>query len=477
MSMHDSIYTENGSYRDRESFVFYSQDRICRALADRSWNAVERAWREGVLPALIRDGLIVRSEKVSESSDEYIRLSDRYPGWKHFLVHENIPFVSYPYEWCFSMLADAAVLHLQIQQVLLKHELSLKDASAFNVQFNGARPIFIDLGSIEEPTRRDVWIAYSQFCRMFLFPLLLHLYAGMSFKQVFLADIEGPSVDQVVQHLGRWRVLQPSMFLDVFLQHVLSPHGKKKARSLRTELQSTGASAEAQLINLHRLSRKIEGLRQKKRISGIWIGYEKNNTYQTPAHAEKETFIRDFMGKYKPATVLDLGCNTGEYSICCAQLGARVISVDSDHDCVEILYQRAKRAQLPVLPLVMDLANPSPGLGFMNSERGSFLSRAPSDAVIALALVHHLLISARLPVTAICRLMESLARRYLVIEFVERQDEMFQTLLALRREEDYEEVTLDKFIAVFRQSFTIIKQMPLQGTKRHLLLMERSTSQ
>ena len=183
------------------------------------------------------------------------------------------------------------------------------------------------------------------------------------------------------------------------------------------------------------------------------------------------------MGKYKPATVLDLGCNTGEYSICCAQLGARVISVDSDHDCVEILYQRAKRAQLPVMPLVMDLANPSPGLGFMNSERGSFLSRAPSDAVIALALVHHLLISARLPVTAICRLMESLARRYLVIEFVERQDEMFQTLLALRREEDYEEVTLDKFIAVFRQSFTIIKQMPLQGTKRHLLLMERSTSQ
>ena len=466
---------ELGSYRDPDSFVFYEEGRVCRALSQDSRTVLNQAWQKGALRNLVDKGVIVGSRMLAEESDEYARLSSRFPGWRGFMVHDKIPMISYPYEWCFSMLADAAAIHLEIQQALLNQGFSLKDASAFNVQFTAAKPVFIDLGSVEIPARLDVWIAYSQFCRMFLFPLLLYMHRGLGFRETLIANIEGPSVEQVVKVFGRFRSMRPDMFLDVFLQHLFGARGKQQARALRAELQNKGGNSDVQKMNLGRLARKIEKLRSHHCTSGHWVGYATDNTYADTARVVKESFVREFLQTCKPDSVLDLGCNTGEYSIMCAQSGARVVAVDSDIDCVEMLYQRAKKEKLDILPLVMDLANPSPGLGFMNSERRSFLDRAPCDAVMALALVHHLLITARLPLSAICCLMASVAKRYLVIEFVEREDEMFQTLLALRKDL-YGEITIEGFLAAFDKSFALVRRAAIPGTRRHLFLFERKGS-
>lgn len=464
----NDIELDAGSYRDPSGFVFTSGNEIYRSVSDSTWPLVEKLEQTGLLQQLMDAGDFVRTRATVAGDGVHETLRSALPDWNHFLWHERIPVLSYPYEWSFSMLLDAGLLQLRIQKQLLAHKLSLKDASAFNVQFLWNKPVFIDVLSVEEPAALDIWIAYSQFCRMHLYPLMLFLHKGLNFKNSFLASVDGMDVAQVYRIFGAGRSLRPDLFLDVYLQRLLSNTNVKQTQALKTKMKRASGNTKAQIINLERLERKLEKMRSRYVSSGLWSEYADDNTYSDQSRQEKEAFITAHMEQHKPETVLDLGCNTGTYSLLAARQGANVISVDSDHDCVESLYRRSREQALNVLPMVVDIVNPSPGLGFNNAERKRFLDRVRGDCVFALALVHHLLISARLPLPAIRDMMAGFTRKHLIIEFVERDDEMFQTLLALR-EDLYGDLTLDGFLSVFKERFDLVEQKPLSGTKRHLL--------
>ncbi|HEY8241566.1 MAG TPA: class I SAM-dependent methyltransferase, partial [Kiritimatiellia bacterium] len=442
---HSGAAPAAGSYRDPSGFVFIDSGSVYRAVSDAKWPLFEEIRNSGVLDTLMRAGDLVGSTVVDPDGAEQARLKAQLPGWNHFCRHEKIELLSFPYEWCYSMLADAGLLHLAMQRALLGKGFSLKDATAFNVQFVGARPVFIDLLSIERPGRLDVWVAYSQFCRMFLYPLLLHLHKGLTSRHLFLPSLEGPDAGQTARLLGRWGSLRPDAFMDVWLARAFERKESDKTRALRSEMAKEGTKPDAQLMNLDRLERKLGALKTRYNLSGHWADYERTNTYNTEARTEKAAAIRAFLERQKPGTVLDVGCNTGTYSVMAAESGAKVVSVDSDHDCVEALYRTARERKLNILPLVVDISNPSPAVGFQNGERERFLDRVSADAVLALALVHHLLITARIPLDGIRDLFHGLTRKWLVIEFVDRDDPMFQTLLALR-EDLYKDWTLDVFL-------------------------------
>ncbi len=454
-----------GSFRDPDGHVFLRGDAIYRSMSESAALAIAEAHAAGLLQSMQERGWLVETAAVR--GDEERLLHQTLPGWRAFLRHERIPIISYPAEWSFSMLADAGLLHLRIQRELLGAGLALKDATAFNVQFRGSSPVFIDVGSIYKPPRLDLWVAYSQFCRMFLFPLALYAYRRISLKSMFLADINGVGVEEAYAGLGTMRALTPCFFVDLFLQHRFHKRGTAGAHEVKERLAQSGGNPEVQILNLERLGGKLKKLKGMDLSFGHWEDYAHDNTYDADAKAHKAGYIGRFMDSFAPKTVLDAGCNTGEYSLIAESKGAEVIAVDSDFNSVERLYRKARKDKLSILPLVVDITNPTPGQGFLNEERASFHERIEADAVLALALIHHLLVSARLGLTQIVELFGRLTRDLLVIEYVDLEDQMFQTLTALRAE-SYEHVTRDNFISAFGERFELIESEKVPGTKREL---------
>ena len=457
-----------GSYRDPSGFVFRYDNGIYRAVADDHWPIVEKLLNSPLWQNLETSGWVISTEIVPTADPVHRQLRDHHPEYHHFLRHRPLERISYPYEWSFSMLADAALLHLRLQRKLLEQNFSLKDASAFNVQFSNAQPIFVDVLSLARPTRMDIWPAYGQFCRMFLYPLLAHLTRRLTPRQLFLGSLDGLTAKEAYYIIGPLRSLAPTYFLDVFLQYLIEKSiTPDKVRSLRKRVAVSRGDARAQILNLARLERKVLRLKKKWNPSSSWQSYQKKCTYSDDGRIAKADFVQRVLAAEKPQTVLDLGCNTGHYSRIAAGTGASVLAVDTDHDCIEVLYREASQEKLPILPLLVDIANPTPGVGFRNQERRAFLERATSECVLALALLHHLLVAARLSLASIRDLLADLTKKMLIIEYVDRKDPMFQTLLALR-DDLYGDLTRDLFIATFSERFEVIEEYPIPDTQRCL---------
>jgi SAM-dependent methyltransferase len=336
--------------------------------------------------------------------------------------------------------------------------------------------VFIDLPSIERPARFDLWVGYGQFCRMFLFPLAVARFRHLSTRDIFLAHVDGMDVDQACRIVGYPGCLRPSLVLDLWLQRLLQNTGASHSR-FRADPASAPvrvpAAPDAQLVNLNRLRRKLQGWRRKG-VCGHrqWINYARTNTYTDAATGEKARFVEDSLRACRPARVLDAGCNTGRFSLLAAGAGCHVVAVDSDHDSVYLLYRRSNEAGLNILPLCVNLAEPTPGMGFMGRERRSFLDRADFDCVMALALVHHLLVTARIPLPAIREMFCQLTSRWLLVEFVPLEDPMFQQLLALRKNL-YGDFTRDVFEGEMQRSFRVIRQHKLTDSERIIYVMEK----
>ena len=463
---------DHGSFRDPAGYVFFFDEQTYRALDASSFSLVQELERGGVLSELSSRGYLINTRVIASTELLFKTLQAQLPLEQHFLHHETVPFISYPYEWSFSMLADAAQLQLGLQQQLLERGYSLKDASAFNVQFLGCRPVFIDVLSIEKPMRKDVWIAYGQFCQMHLFPLLLNRYLNFSIRGYFLDNINGLPVEDVYRLFGRWRALKPALFMDVFLQYSFQKSSAGKIDPLKKKLAEQESNPAAQAINLKRLSSKIGKIARARKTASRWSDYITTHTYSPVAEAEKVRYVAEFLARYSPRTVLDMGCNIGRYSLLASQSGAKVIAIDSDHDSVDLLYQHARNERADVLPLCVDIANPTPAVGFRNRERKSFMERVNGEAVFALALIHHLLVTSRIPLEAICELFYDLTTRYVVTEFIEREDEMFQSLLALR-EDIYGMITRDFFLSTFTKKFDLIDQCSLSNSRRTLFTFKK----
>ena len=460
-----------GSFRDPSGFVFELQGRIFRAVDQDCLDTVYQLRDDGLLDRLAEEGLIVRTELVEDPSLQE-RLSDAYPGYPGFLEHQQISPISYPYEWSATMLADAGVLTLDLQMRLLTHGYSLKDATAYNIQFPNGQPVFIDIPSIIRPGRLDLWIALGQFNRMFTLPLVLNQAKGQSLRAYFLAHLDGSTIAEVRRAFGRLELLKPGLLLDVTLPYLLerfATNGNGVAAPLAEK--GTGR-AEVQLVNLRRLRAKLQRLARCHKPDSLWTNYAATRNYTDQAQQSKAQAIREFLTEHVPSTVLDLGCNTGLYSMLAAECGASVTAVDADCESIDLLYRQIRNEPQPILPLCVDLANPSPAIGFCNRERESFLDRINVDCVLALAVIHHLHVTANLPVAGIRDLFADLTRRFCVLEFVPTNDDMFRQLIKYRTD-SFDRFTLADCIEVFQERFALVRQVPVADSPRTLLFWEK----
>lgn len=462
-----------GSFRDPSGYVFQRGGRVFRAVDGPGYALIEGLFQSGTLPEMVRERLVVDTAIVDEP-ELLAALRAENPGFRYFLSHARVPLISYPYEWSLSMLADAAVCTLKVQRRLLTAGLALKDATAYNIQFVDGRPVFIDLTSIEKPSRLDIWYALGQFQRMFLYPLVLARAYGWDLRSYFLASLDGRGIDQIARSLRPLDRFRPSMLVDFTLPILLDRQsGRLDGSGSGSEvLEKRKTDPGPQLLNLDRLQRKVEGLAAGHRPKGVWADYTRTCTYDETAEGRKKALVREFLAPSRSKVVLDLGCNIGDYSLLAAETGARVIAADGDHDAIELLYRRLRQCPAPISPLVLDLSNPSPAIGYMNRERASFFERGQADCVLALALIHHLLVSGNLSLEAIRDMFCALTRKGLILEFVPTSDPMFQRLMRFRVDL-FADLDLAKCKAVFAERFEIVREVPVEGSLRTLLLMNK----
>ena len=460
-----------GSLRDPSGYVFERDGAVYRAVDEECAGVIRRLEEGGLLGALVAERKVVATSFVPDA--EATALSADHSGYHRFLRHERLDTISFPYEWSASMLADAGLLTLDLQLRLLEQGCALKDGTAYNVQFDAGRPVFIDLASFEQPPRLDAWFALGQFHRMFTFPLLLLRHRGWDLRSYFLGAPDGRPERQVADAWGPVSRWHPRLLLDVTLPALMSerprPAGSRKPDQAKADPRQMDPTA--QQVNLRRIRRKVAGLAEGYRPRGVWAGYRPSESY-SGAEGRKREIVARMLGTAKPARVLDVGCNTGEYSYLAAELGASVVAVDGDHDAVEMLYRRLRSKPAAIVPLVVDVANPSPAIGYRNNERPRFNDRIRSDCVLALAVMHHLVVSAGLTLAAVRDLLADLTTDHLILEVVPRTDHMFERLMAVRRELT-ETVSVDRCRMLFQEGFTLVAEEPVEGTERVLLHLRR----
>jgi hypothetical protein len=381
---------------------------------------------------------------------------------------EPVSFISYPYEWCFSELKDAALATLDIQGRSLEFGMSLKDASAYNIQFHMGKPVLIDTLSFEGYQPGEPWVAYRQFCQHFLAPLALMALVDERLSQLLRVHIDGVPLDLASRLLpGKTRII----FGLASHIHLHAAAQKRYAGQKVNRPPGGGVSKTAMLGLLDSLRSAIASL--KWNATGTeWADYYESNNYSSEAFEEKKRLVASFVERVKPGSIWDLGANTGEFSRIAGGYGAYAIAFDIDPAAVEMNYLEVKkRSETNILPLVMDLTNPSPASGWANRERNGLAQRGPADMVMALALVHHLAISNNVPLPAVSEYLATLGRT-LMIEFVPKKDTQVQRLLAARKD-IFAEYTREDFERSFNVDFKILSCEEVGGSERVIYLMER----
>lgn len=452
----------SASFRDPSGIVYRRNGRIFRQI-NRVYQAdYDHLMTSGLYGVLTQKHWLIPHREVDEAPLE--------PSICYRVIEpERIEFVSYPYEWCFSQLKDAALLTLAIQKEALRFGMTLKDASAYNIQFHQGRPILIDTLSFTRYSEGQPWVAYRQFCQHFLAPLALMSKVDLRLGRLLSLYIDGIPLDLAS------RLLPPSTRWHFgMLTHI---HLHAQAQKMGETIVPKGNPQEGRKVSKAGLIGLIESLEntikklQPRLRRENWAEYYDHTNYSTEAFEHKKHLVSEVVREVKPRMVWDLGANTGLFSRVAAQsAGCLVISADIDPEAVEINYRQIRGESLPLLPLVLDLTNPSPGVGWNNRERMAFLERGPVDLVMALALIHHLTIGNNLPLDEIASVFASMGK-YLLIEFVPKEDSQVQRLLR-SREDIFGEYHLEGFQKAFEPYFVVHKKLPIAGSKRILFLLE-----
>lgn len=459
------------SFRDDAGFVYRNDDgRICRAITHKGRSDYDLLMSSGLYEALVSSRKLIAHRELLEEK--------LWGSVEKIILPEFIPFISYPYEWSFSQFKDAALLTLDIQAEALRRGLSLKDASFFNVQFKGAFPIFIDTLSFEKREDKP-WIAYRQFCEHFLGPLLLMSYVSVDFNRHFTSFLDGIPLALTKQLLPLRAKLKLGTYFHIVLHEktqrqnertVNVPNTREKKSATRIAL-----TLNQQLALIDNLRGTIASLHlpKKAKQQAEWLSYaESNHNYTEDAERFKRETLSAWIDRAKPAVLWDLGGNTGNYSRLATSRGVNAICFDLDPMCVDHNYHVSQsKNDAHMLPLVMNLVNPSPAIGWAHCERDSLLDRGPADLLLALALVHHLRITANVPLEKIAEFM-SRATRGLIIEFVPKGDSMVSCLLK-NREDIFSDYTQDEFERCFSTFFTLRERQPIPGSLRTLYYFER----
>lgn len=452
---------ENTSYKDPAGFVFVYNNEIYRQINLSGKDDYEYFKSSGLYSELLKKELIVEHEEIGLDID----VSSNF---YKFIKPYQIDYITFPYEWSFSALKDAALLTLKIQKLALIHNMSLKDASAYNIQFVNGKPIFIDTLSFEKYQENKPWKAYGQCCRHFLAPLALMSYVDISLNKLLIANIDGIPLDIVSKMLPLKSKLNFGILVHILL-HSLSQ--KKYENTMQSESKQATMSLDSQIALLSSLEDTINSLHFPK-IFTEWGNYYENTNYSKEAFDEKHVVVQSFIEKINPKTLCDLGANRGEFSRIASNMGVRTISVDIDPVAVEDNYLHMKKNnEKLILPIIQDFNNLSPAIGFMNDERKSFISRFKTDAVMALALIHHMAISNNLPFKNIANFFANLGE-YLIIEFVPKEDSKVQILLS-SREDIFSVYNQANFEKEFQEVYNILEAIKLKDSDRILYLMRR----
>lgn len=383
------------------------------------------------------------------------------------LEHERVPFISYPYEWPFGMLRDAALLQLELVERALSEDLMLKDSSPYNVQWRGTHPVFVDIGSFERLREGEPWAGYRQFCMLFLFPLLLQAYKGVPFQPWLRGRVGGITPEECRAVMSVRDLLRRGVLTHVFLHSALERRKGGDGGRVRRDLRAAGFRKDLILANVRRLRRLVERL-DAPAPSSLWRDYGAAGSYSDEDAGRKAEFVRAAAASRRWNLVWDIGCNVGHYARIAAEHARYVVAVDADAPVVEDLY-RSLRAEEHgnVLPLVVDVADPSPGLGWRGRERRPLEERGKPDLTLCLALVHHVSISANVPVVEFLDWLRGLGSS-IVVEFPTREDPMVESLLARKREgasPDYERPWFERCL---EERFRIDEAVELPGGTRVL---------
>ncbi|WP_274628993.1 hypothetical protein [Arvimicrobium flavum] len=463
------VEADPGSFRDPSSRVFEIEGRIVRGLDEKTAADFAELEATGFYRELLDGGAIVETRRLS--AEDPIARAIRSRGWSAAVEHTRLPLISYPYEWPFSMLKDAALLHLHLLEAGFAEGWTLKDATPYNVQFVGAAPVFIDVPSFVRRAPNEPWLAYRQFCMLFLYPLMLKAHLGIDFQGALRADLDGLTPVEAARYF-----LGSARFKKGVLSHVIFPAAMERrveaAESDRAPARKRSMRQSDLLVRslLSGMRRLVEALDVPLRHTA-WSQYAKLHSYEEQDVRLKEEFVRKWTDALRPDTVWDLGGNTGAFSRICSEYCNRVVTVDGDYDSVEALYWAEKRdGGRKILPLVMNLANISPSQGWGGKERAAFDQRNRPKLVLCLALIHHMALAANVPISLFLGWLATLGAN-VIIEFVDRRDEMVTKLLA-NKTERYPDYHRNTFESELGERFLIRDSIPLKGGLRQLYYCE-----
>ena len=455
------------SFRDPSGFLFWHGGEIYRFVDRRYARAFESAQTSGLYKSAVAAHLLLDFETLDPAQ---VHLPVPKDNCLAILRPKQVPMITYPYEWSFAQLKDAAIATLRLHLLALEQGAVLKDATAFNVQFVDGRAVFIDHLSFDLASEYSAWPAYGQFCRHFLSPLLLMAYLDVSFGRILQLYIDGPPLDLVSKLLPRRTRLSPAVQMHLHLHARVS----QRYSDVREKVvKQKGLSTKALAAIAGSLLRLVESLKPVRQATE-WGDYYSDTNYSDAAFSAKTQMLRDYVESVAPRTIWDLGGNNGEFSRAICDLGQLIVCMDIDPGAVEKNYEICRREGIRnILPVVVDLTNPSPAIGFENKERRAFSERGRPDLAIALALIHHLAITNNLPLDYIARFLASVAPT-LIIEFVPKFDSQVRRLLA-NRPDVFPSYNEDGFLSAFAAHFEIIKGEPIPGSDRTLYLMRRRT--
>lgn len=459
----DSAISHSASFRDPSGRIFRSGNTLLR-LVDVSYaDAYDHLIASGLYDSLVSAGWLVAHQERDD-------LQAAYPDAHKILEPELVPVISYPYEWCFSQYKDAALLTLWIAQKALEHGMILKDASAFNIQFLRGKPVLIDTLSFDLYHPGKPWDGYRQFCQHFLAPLALAAHVDIRFLKWMQISVDGMPLD-LASRLLPWQTrldlggLGNHIHLHSRLQATFSSSGKA--------IPQTPEVARAILDNLYtQLTKCVARLNWK--LGGTeWADYYDITNYSAESFRQKQDLVREYLLYAKPTRVWDMGANNGYFSREASALGIETVSSDIDYSAVEVNYRKVREdGEDKLLPLVVDLTNPTPAIGWANTERDELPGRIQADLVLALALIHHICISNNVPLSMFFEYL-SRAAKWAIIEFVPKEDSQVQKLLSTRKD-IFPEYHREGFLAALTPFFEVVKAEIIPGSQRYLTLLRRN---
>ena len=449
------------SFRDPSGFLFLRDGVLYRQVNRSYQESYDHLVNSGLYGALIEAGLLIPHEEVQAEPYD--------PGPVYRVIKpEPVKFISYPYEWSFGQLKDAALATLKIQKKALEFGMSLKDSSAYNIQYHQGRPMLIDSLSFEMYVPGKPWVAYRQFCQHFLAPLSLMARRDVRLEQLLRVYIDGIPLDLASKLLPKSSYLNFPVLSHIHL-HAMAQ--RRYADSVvDKDKTSVGMSKNAFLGLMDSLESGIRGLNWSAGATE-WGDYYDQHNYSEQGMDDKKHIVNEFLEQIGPGVVWDLGANVGVFSRLASDLGAFTVSFDVDPGAVEQNYREARRRKEEnLLPLIIDLTNPSANMGWHNQERLSLLDRGPADAVMALALIHHLAISNNVPLPQVRDFFHR-AGKWLIVEFVPKSDSQVSRLLATR-EDIFPDYHQHAFAEVFSERFVIHAKKSIRDSQREIYLME-----